>query len=860
MASFTDKISKFNPFIAELPAQEMVQVGMAKQAQYNQGVQKIQGYINNIAGMDVYNDGDKELIQSKLNELGNNLKTVAAGDFSNSQLVNSVGGMASQLIKDPLVQNALTNTTKFKKTLAQIENDKAEGKAAKNNMDDFYEQARPWMESTAPGAKLNASYSPYRDVNKKAMEAIKALHPKLQSIDIPFVVKDGKIDTTKIADAMKRNKIEGITEGQIQTAIRASLSPEDYNQLDIDGRRTFANVPQDKLNSLVDVQLGLSKRENGKEIERLKALLPANIQDPNKTAEINDRIKFYEEQGFIAGDINQAGTLDEQAKEDYELISQNPNQVKQSLYRQGFFQQWGNAFKWTSEDYSYQDNPFKKVAQWNEKMKLDWASENRQKNQGERRLAIDEAKLEVDKAELKLKMDEAYGTPGLPVEEGTDTDNKLKSVERLDGHMKTVGDGVLAKKGILKDKGYTDAQINQMVTDYQANGNKANIPATAIGTIQDILKETKYLEDLNKLKEQTRVEADAEVENDEGVKAQVAQRDKFVKDNFDPSKFITINYGGGKTKIINETALMNAIVKGDIGWSKDVAPLGKYTITTSDGGVYSFPKIGVGSNPQMANIIDKAVTYQDKYGTFDKDLTAKKEEKFKEKLAPRVSELVPTITAIGFGKDKTVPTMIAGNLSSFIKAAVSKEIAADENFDGDVAGKMLVGDNLKNTKVFLRQTGTGYQAVISDMTGSEKDQILNMNEGQAIRTFGATYVDTQKQEALKLKAGRGSNNINGGPTNAPMQAQYGDFPNINKYQITAQLDEDSKYKDQFVPTVHLLKKDGSYQSFELSGKNRSQRLGYEQGKQQLGNLTDDTLMKLLKELYPSYDFSQIYRK
>ena len=93
-----------------------------------------------------------------------------------------------------------------------------------------------------------------------------------------------------------------------------------------------------------------------------------------------------------------------------------------------------------------------------------------------------------------------------------------------------------------------------------------------------------------------------------------------------------------------------------------------------------------------------------------------------------------------------------------------------------------------------------------------------------------------------------------------MQVQYGDFPNINKYQITAQLDEDSKYKDQFVPTVHLLKKDGSYQSFELSGKNRSQRLGYEQGKQQLGNLTDDTLMKLLKELYPSYDFSQIYRK
>lgn len=858
MASFTDKISKFNPFIAELPAQEMVQVGMAKQAQYNQGVQKIQGYINNIAGMDVYNDGDKELIQSKLNELGNNLKTVAAGDFSNSQLVNSVGGMASQLIKDPMVQNALTNTTKFKRTLAQIEKDKADGKSAKNNVDDFYEQASPWMESTTPGAKLNASYSPYRDVNKKAMEAIKALHPKLQSIDIPFVVKDGKIDTTKIADAMKRNKIEGVTEGQIQTAIRASLGPEDYNQLDIDGRRTFANIPQDKLNSLVDVQLGLSKRENGKEIERLKSLLPANIQDPNKTAEINDRIKFYEEQGFIAGDINQKGTLDEQAKEDYELISQNPNQVKQSLYRQGFFQQWGNAFKWTSEDYSYQDNPFKKVEQFNQKMKLDWAAENRMKDQGDRRIALDEEANRMKKEELEIKKEEAYGTPGIPVEEGNDTDNKLKSVERLDSHMKTVGDGVLAKKGILKDKGYTDAQIDQMVTDYQANGNKANVPATAIGTIQDILKETKYLEDLNKLKEQTRVEANAEVENDPAIKAQV-EAQKASVNSFDNTKVFELNARDGTKIKTTARALIGAWEDGDLTADSQNniyinTPDGKKIVTLEVGWFNS------GRNLVLKDILPKLVKHAQTFGPTGDDINKKKEEKFKEKLAPRVGELVPTITAIGFGKDKTVPTAIANNLSAFIKAADSKEIAADENFDSGVAGKMLVGEDLKNTKVFLRQTGSGYQAVISDMTGGEKDQVLNLSESQAIKNFGSKYVDSQKQEALKLRAGRGSNNINGGPTNAPMQAQYGDFPNINKYQITAQLDEDSKYKDQFVPTVHLLKKDGSYQSFELSGKNRSQRLGYEQGKQQLGNLTDDTLMKLLKELYPSYDFSQIYRK
>jgi hypothetical protein len=134
------------------------------------------------------------------------------------------------------------------------------------------------------------------------------------------------------------------------------------------------------------------------------------------------------------------------------------------------------------------------------------------------------------------------------------------------------------------------------------------------------------------------------------------------------------------------------------------------------------------------------------------------------------------------------------------------------------------------------------------------------SEKDAINIFGAENVNLNKQDALRIRAGRGSNNVNGSPTSAPMQIQFGDFPNIKHYQLTAQLDEDSKYENQFVPKVHLLKKDGSYQTFEISGKNRAQRVGYDQGKAQLSNLTDDTMIKLLKELYPKYDFSQLYYK
>ena len=100
MASYTDIIPKFNPYIQQLPVEAMVQVGMQKQQQYEQGVQKIQSEIDQVAGLDIAKGIHKEYLQSKLNNLGTQLATVAAGDFSNFQLVNSVSSMTNQIVKD----------------------------------------------------------------------------------------------------------------------------------------------------------------------------------------------------------------------------------------------------------------------------------------------------------------------------------------------------------------------------------------------------------------------------------------------------------------------------------------------------------------------------------------------------------------------------------------------------------------------------------------------------------------------------------------------------------------------------------------------------------------------------------------
>ena len=110
MASWTDKIPTFNPYVAQLPVEAMVQVGMYKQKQYDEGIQKIQTNIDNVAGLDIAKESDKVYLQSKLNQLGNDLKIVAAGDFSNFQLVNSVNGMTNQIVKDANVQAAVAST------------------------------------------------------------------------------------------------------------------------------------------------------------------------------------------------------------------------------------------------------------------------------------------------------------------------------------------------------------------------------------------------------------------------------------------------------------------------------------------------------------------------------------------------------------------------------------------------------------------------------------------------------------------------------------------------------------------------------------------------------------------------------
>ena len=345
MASFTDQISKFNPYVQQLPVETLAKVGMYKQQKYDEGVEKIQGYIDNIAGLDVMHDSDKAYLQSKLNALGSNLKGVAAGDFSNQQLVTSVGGMATQISKDYNVQNAVASTSRYRQQNEIIEAARKEGKTAASNIDDWDEQVKGWLNKKEAGQVFRGQYSPYKDVNKKIFEAIKLVHSNAQSLDSAYGLdKNGNIDMNNVLAALKRQGIEAVDEGKLRTAIGAALDSEDYHQLFIDGKYQLKSSTPDQLINYANKDYQRSKDYAKAQVERInKDLLTASTAD-GQARLLESRRHFEEVLGDPAKGIK--GTLDQNYESTLESIKDNPNAARGKIYTKNYIDQFANGYAW----------------------------------------------------------------------------------------------------------------------------------------------------------------------------------------------------------------------------------------------------------------------------------------------------------------------------------------------------------------------------------------------------------------------------------------------------------------------------------------------------------------------------------
>lgn len=393
MASYTDKIPTFNPYVAQQPVEAMLKVGMYKQQKYEEGVQKIQTSIDNVAGLDIANPAQQKYLQSKLNALGNNLTFLAAGDFSDFSLVNSVNGMTKQITKDDTVINAVNSTAKLRKEQKRKEKAIQDGKSSPENEYVFNLQASDYINNSDVGASYNGQYIEYKDVDKK----LRALALDLQkagvdtTIDNPFkrdnvtgktlyYNKDGSVSTDpskggtpQIATSMLKTTVRGIGAEKLLNNFYDSLDETDKRQLNITAQYHYRNSDSASIqNDIIKTYEQKKKIYSDAIVDASVKLATADLTKEQKTIlenEINKAKALVYDGGFDKQMAEELATVDTEAEADV---------YKYKTYTQKYLTNLAKDVANETISTEYEDNPDFKAMMDQKKLQFEIQKQNQE--------------------------------------------------------------------------------------------------------------------------------------------------------------------------------------------------------------------------------------------------------------------------------------------------------------------------------------------------------------------------------------------------------------------------------------------------------------------------------------------------
>jgi hypothetical protein len=374
---------------------------MQKQAQYDQGVQKIQQSIDNVAGLDIYSNVDKQHLQSKMNELGNRLRTVAAGDFSNQQLVNSTAGMTGSIIKDPTIRAAVQSTAHIKSQFEKIKELEKKGLTDKHNDDFFadrlnaYANRKDLTDAKGNPITFGEDYYAHVDFSKALKEELIGAgldertieeiletdpvtkQPKLYNV--PIMDKDGKkqlVDKAgkplfekkvKYADIKVVEKI-ATNRAAVEAGMRNVFRRGDVKkQLEIDGWANYRNTDVETLlNPLI---------EKHQELDSLFDQDRLNIANLASAENISPEEKTLYEERLKKLDSDKAESEKEFANI-YEFAKNNPEAFKQNYYETSVKNDLMKEFLKENVAKTFETNPGKEQENWDQRFAFDILKEN----------------------------------------------------------------------------------------------------------------------------------------------------------------------------------------------------------------------------------------------------------------------------------------------------------------------------------------------------------------------------------------------------------------------------------------------------------------------------------------------------
>lgn len=419
MASFTDQIIAFNPYVEQVPVDDYVRVGMIKQTEYNQGVEKVQAYIDSVAGLEVIKPEQRDYLQQRVGQLQNEVSKIVQRDFSNQQLQNSVGNLTKRIAKDPIIESAVASTQRYKAGVAAMKAAQEKGESGPSNEWYFQDQFQKWYNDKDVRSTFNGSYTKFTDVNKKVMEAIKVVtgDPNITTEDIPYKRDNNgaiQMDSSglPIIDyAMMEKTTKGVTPERIEAAIRASLDQNDLRQLSIDGMYTYRGADKNGLKQITDASYQSKLNQINDTIKGLLVDRQTNINDPDHIKNVDSKIESLK---------SLAENYQNRYKRDIGALDSNPEGFKSELYLENYLSRFGDGYSYAQNSLTYKENPFFMAAERRRENDIRYQEFLINKQFQAANLALAYEKLALDKEELRLKReaaakDKKAASDGLPL-------------------------------------------------------------------------------------------------------------------------------------------------------------------------------------------------------------------------------------------------------------------------------------------------------------------------------------------------------------------------------------------------------------------------------------------------------------
>jgi hypothetical protein len=398
MASFTDEIHRFNPYIPKLPVDAMASAEINRQQEYEQGVQKVDNYFTTLGGLPVA-DKFKPYLDSKIGELQNSVRGVASADFSDNQLVNQIGALAGKIANDPIVQNGVISTSNIRRGFSDIEDEKRKGdKGGLNpaNEWDFQDQVAKWSQDTDLSHPFTGSYTPDTHYMNKVLEAVKAVEPDSQVIDDPYNQQGG------VAIGMTSTKIKTKSPEKVQAAINSVLNSGDYNQMAIEGRFQYRQFKtKDQLNDQLFDNYNQTRKQYSSNLTDVTAERNQNSGNAEAVNRANQKVRMIQK-GIQDLDDQYARTRNILDRDDLDG-------AKAQLYTNAKLHDLTASLSSSDTEFTWKNNPLfeAQMQQENLALRLKEFQDNH---------AFHEKELNLREREYQLKFAKATAKPGSDIQ------------------------------------------------------------------------------------------------------------------------------------------------------------------------------------------------------------------------------------------------------------------------------------------------------------------------------------------------------------------------------------------------------------------------------------------------------------